>query len=329
MKNTVSGFIVSLIVAVFLTLSGTARAADGQTLERNFEVNPGGKLYLNSDIGSIRIQTAAQKKVNVRVDIRFDSWHKGDIEDFMQNFKVDFSQTGDDVRVTAKLRKKWMNHWNNMGVEFLVEVPRKYNLDVSTSGGSISVDDLEGELIAQTSGGSLHFGKIVGPVDGKTSGGSIQLEGCQGDAYIKTSGGSITVGEVEGDVVAHTSGGSISVERVNGSTDAKTSGGSITLREVKGTTSGKTSGGSVTAYISEQPEDNCSLETSGGTVTVYLASDIAAYLDAKTSSGKVNCDFQVQAEGKEDDHYLRGKMNGGGPELYLRTSGGNINLRKK
>ena len=90
-----------------------------------------------------------------------------------------------------------------------------------------------------------------------------------------------------------------------------------------------TAGGSVTAYITKQPKSDCRLKTSGGTITIYLPETVALSIDAKTSGGKVECDFDVKVRGSQEKNRLRGEINGGGPELYLRTSGSNIYIREK
>jgi hypothetical protein len=52
-------------------------------------------------------------------------------------------------------------------------------------------------------------------------------------------------------------------------------------------------------------------------------------VDAKTSGGKVVTEFPVIVQGELKKSVLVGKINGGGPELLLRTSGGNIKLYKR
>jgi DUF4097 and DUF4098 domain-containing protein YvlB len=89
-----------------------------------------------------------------------------------------------------------------------------------------------------------------------------------------------------------------------------------------------TSGGSIHAYISGQPEDDCRLTTSGGSITVKLDSEVGVYLDAATSAGYVETDFPITTKGRTNKHSLRGQINDGGPELYLRTSAGSIRVRE-
>jgi DUF4097 and DUF4098 domain-containing protein YvlB len=302
-----------LIGTLFLTLP-LLGGVEGD-IKKSFKVSPGGLLNVDADLGSIEVRSGSVNEVNI--EIRFDarSGSQRRIKELLEDFDADFQHSGSDVSVILEYRKGKMNFWDNIGrylqVRFFITVPKKYNVDLKTSGGSIQVDDLDGKVDSNTSGGSLEFGAILGSVHGRTSGGSIKLERCDGEVDVRTSGGSISIGEVKGTVLAHTSGGGIHVE------------------EVMGTINASTSGGSVTARISKQPEKDCSLKTSGGSITVYMTKNINVLVDASTSGGHVTTDFPVTVKGEIRKNSLRAKINEGGPELYLRTSGGSIYLRKQ
>jgi hypothetical protein len=307
-----------------LSFTCITEAETTDQIEKSFNVDYGGTLTIDTDIGSIEVKSVTGKNVHINILKELRQGDEADLDDF----KVSFDQNGDDVTITGEWEGSRWRRNNRLRVKFMAEVPREYNLNLYTSGGSISVDDIEGEVNSKTSGGSLHFGSIIGPVVGNTSGGSITLKGCEGDANIHTSGGSITIGEVTGNVDAKTSGGSIKIDKAQGNITARTSGGSIRVDEVMGTIDASTSGGSVSALISKQPKENCTLKTSGGSVNVQLAENIAVDLNASTSSGRVNSELDILVQGTVGKGKLIGKVNGGGPELYLRTSGGNINIKK-
>ncbi len=305
-------------VGLALTLIGLC-AAGAETTRKSFDVGAGGKLYVDTDIGSVEVR-AGGDGVEIEVDV---SGPRAD------ELELDFDQSGNDVTVRGDFPKNTIWGWGRSPrVEFTITVPTRFDVELATSGGSISVEDLEGEVRAKTSGGSLSFGDITGSVHGRTSGGSIALDGSVGDADVETSGGSIRIGGVDGEVRAHTSGGSISIDRARGSVDAHTSGGSIHVDEVMGAINASTSGGGVKAYISEQPGDDCRLTTSGGGVTVYLADGIGVDLDALSSGGRASSDFEVSG-GKRSKTRLTGSINGGGPELYLRSSGGGVRVQRR
>ena len=312
-----------------------ADAAVENNIERSFQVASGGRLTIDTDRGSIEVRTADHDLVDVKIERKVKRGGKWGVEEVLEDFPITFDHSDGGVTIRAKYGEKkswpWNRERNRLGIKFLITVPQRYNVDLKTAGAGISVGDLEGEVRSQTSGGRLRLGNIEGPVWGRTSGGSIKLAGTQGDADVRTSGGKITIGSVAGAVEAKTSGGSISIDKATGGVNAKTSGGSITVEEVMGGINAKTSGGSIKAYISRQPEGDCSLETSGGSVTAYLVEDISIDVEARTSGGSVSTDVPIATvvQGKVRKNRLQGAINGGGPLLKLRTSGGSIRLHKK
>lgn len=306
----------AVMAAFLLVFAAVAGAGIKNEITRSFSVSPGGLLSVETDLGTVDIQTGDKNNVEVEVLLTADTRDEDKAKEIFDRFQLDFEQEGDDVFITGDLskEKKGWNFWggerNKLKVAFVVTVPHEFDVTVKTSGGSISVADLKGDVRVKTSGGSLDFDNIEGPVSAKTSGGSISLNSCAGSADVRTSGGSINIGRVAGEVVAHTSGGSINVEEVMGTIDASTSGGSVNAR------------------ITKQPEDDCRLVTSGGSVTVYLDPNMDFDLDARTSAGHVETDFPLKVKGRISKSSLQATINDGGPELYLRTSGGNINLHE-
>ncbi len=293
-------------------LAGAVVLRAGETETKSFKVGAGGTLTIDTEQGSIEIVARGRKGVTVEVTKKLPLGWFGDQDD-LNEFMVEYDQSGDNVKITGRFldSHSWGRHNRRLMVHYKVTVPEKYNLDLETSGGSITVSDLEGKVEVRTSGGSLDLGDIDGSVNARTSGGSISLSGSSGQAELKTSGGGITVG------------------LVGASLEAKTSGGSIHVKEVQGAVNAETSGGSITAQLAKQPEQDCKLETSGGNITVYLAEDVAVNLDASTSGGGLWSDVSINTKGRIRSGSLRGTINGGGPELYLHTSGGSIKIHSR
>ena len=290
-------------------------------------------MTVDADRGSIEVRTEDRDQVDVKIERKVKKNGKWSVEEVLEDFAITFDHNDDGVIIKAKYDREIIRRWNRernrLRIKFLITVPQWYNVDLKTVGGGISIGDLEGEVRSQTAGGNLRIGRITGSVWGQTAGGSIEVEGTEGDADVETSGGGITIGNVAGKVDAKTAGGSIRIDRATGSVNANTSGGNITVEEVMGNINAKTFGGSVKAYISGQPEGDCSLETAGGSVTAYLVEDIAIDVEARTSGGHVSTDLPVIVQGKIRGNRLQGTVNGGGPLLKLRTFGGSIRLRKK
>lgn len=325
MEVAMKKYLVPILSIVILFLAVQILTADEVT-EKSFSVSEGGWLKLESDLGSVEIRTHNASSVEVEVIKKTRSFFGGDDQDLLDAFEVTFEQNNDDLLISGKLEDWNSKKRSRLNVRYIITVPERYNLDLHTSGGSISVDDLEGQVIGKTSGGSLKIGHIKGMINGKTSGGSISVASCTESSELNTSGGSISIGDTKGNIEAHTSGGSITLNSANGDVRFNTSGGGIEVHELIGNINAETSGGSIKCRINKQPSQDCSLKTSGGSVTVYMPEGTGVDLDAKTSGGRVKCDHEIAIRGKIDKSSLVGKLNGGGPKLYLRTSGGNINI---
>ena len=84
-------------------------------------------------------------------------------------------------------------------------------------------------------------------------------------------------------------------------------------------------------WIGGALKGECLLSTSGGDVSVTVDKAAAFQLDASTSGGRVRADgltITLDGGGAGRSH-LSGKVNGGGPLLKLRTSGGDIKVEPK
>ena len=318
---------LSLVALLAFLLPSSGFCQDERT-EKTFSVKPGGWVDLRADFGSIIVRSAPGNEVKVDVRKWISGRHRRSAAELFQDFEVTYSQSDRGVSITAEMHG-WNRNNDGLQVEFHITVPKQYSLDLNTAGGSIEVDDLNGEVKVETSGGSLSLGRIEGPVTGRTSGGSIELRQAKGNISVHTSGGGIRVGEVSGDVDVETSGGSIDVDGAAGNLRAHTSGGGISLRRLHGAVKASTSGGSVEAELLEQFDQSCELSSSGGGITVYLAKGLKAEVDAYTSGGDVVSDLPITIQGRFGEGKLRGLLNGGGPLLTLRTSAGDIELRTR
>jgi hypothetical protein len=283
-----------------------------RTVEKTFTVQPGGTLKVETSGGNISVDPGSGDTVKVvaKEKIRADS--EAEADQVLKDLELTIEQHGSDVTAIAKYNRGAGSWFGNTPVQvsFVVTVPSRYNTDLRTSGGNITVGDLAGRMQARTSGGNVKFGSIDGTVDGGTSGGNVELGSCTGDTKL------------------HTSGGNVRAEKIVGKADLGTSGGDIVVRLVENVLSAHTSGGDVEAGIGGALKGDCSLGTSGGDVKVTVDKAAAFRLDASTSGGGVRADGLTITldDGGSGRSHLSGKVNGGGPVLKLRTSGGSIRV---
>jgi len=322
--------LLTAIVALIITLScekNYARDYEDKVI-KTFKVKKGQLFYLKSDMGSVEVDSWNRNEVKIIVIKKAKTHSKREAERVYDDIRISFDQNRRGVRVIAEYNgaKRWSRR--RLRLHFEILVPEEFDLDINTSGGSLSVHDLEGKIDLNTSGGSITVGRIEGPVNARTSGGSIKITKATGDVDVHTSGGSISIGETQGSLDAETSGGSITLDGVDGDSYVHTSGGGLKLKNLAGNVQGSTSGGSIYAELTGKIDRDCYLKTSGGSITVYLPDNIDAEIDAHSSGGRVSTDFPVTVRGKLKSNSLSGKINDGGPIIKLRTSGGGIRIKQ-
>lgn len=317
------------IAALALSLCfAVGASASTDVIRKGFAVGEGGTLHLDRAFGNIKVVSGG---TGVAVEITRKAGSRSG-ERQMREHKITFEQQGNDVFIRSDSEDHFsfnFFHWDDYEVQWNVRVPARYNLDLSTSGGSIDLANIGGTVEARTSGGSIKTGHLGGESTLKTSGGNITVAGAGAHLEAHTSGGSITVGSGTGPVEVKTSGGSITLGQIEGDVVARTSGGSIRIDGTSGTVDASTSGGSITARLSRQPRGDSRLSTSGGSVTVSLAPAIGVELDAHASGGSVHADIPVTVQGQLDENAIRGTIHGGGPKLVLRSSGGGIRVKSE
>jgi len=151
-----------------------------------------------------------------------------------------------------------------------------------------------------------------GRVNLRTGDGKIDLSGLKGEMDLHSGDGSENLEGVDGKLRASTGDGHITAHGRFDELELKTGDGHVEVRAV--------SGSSLAA--------GWRLETGDGNVSLEVPGDLAADVDLHTSDGHIDLDMPVTTAGKMREGEVRGKLNGGGSSLTIRTGDGSIHLLK-
>lgn len=227
------------------------------------------------------------------------------------------------------------------------------DLNAFTAGGFINTGYIHGEASLHSGGGHIRSAGIGGKAELATEGGNITVGKAGNFVQVKTGGGQIDFGEVRGSVHAQTGGGGIRVMYVSGPMDVESSGGSICLTRVSGAVRAETGSGTITAWInpaavssgtsSASRSATSAVSLSGasqlisgeGDIVVFLPRNLAANIEAIVEHGgehRIEADpalaLQVTKLGPSNGPLkAMAALNGGGPVLKLKTTGGKIKLQ--
>jgi hypothetical protein len=312
----------SWFLAAAVLFSAAPARADFR-MEKQLPLPPGGAFTLETEVGAVTVVGDSAADVFAVVTSQRDDLAR------RMDFRFD-ARTG-AVRVRATRRSHlvadWLRNWGwNDRLRFEVHVPRRTGVAVQTAGGFVTVTDLDGGARIRTSGGALRLQNIAGDVEARTSGGPVHVQDVRGSVLARTSGGRIDIATVGGRIEASTSGGPIRIDASRADVSARTSGGGIHVNEAGGRVEARTSGGPILVRFAPGNGHGGALHTSGGSVHAAIDPATAVSIDAASSGGRVTSDLAVRTWRESGRYALRGDLNGGGPTLQVRTSGGPVRV---
>jgi len=274
-------------------------------------VKEGGRLILRTDMGSVLIKTGAASEVQGVAVLRAYTGNEAEARRILSGYQLSVrALEGGGLYVTGQ-SEGGKHHHNLCDLNFEIQVPERFNLDVETQGGNLTLEDtLQGEARLTTAGGEIHTAEITGPtkletagggitlgkmdsrVEARTAGGDIRAGDINGEAVLETSGGGIVAGQINGTLRAETAGGDVVVAGGTGNVNAQTAGGQIQIGPVSGAVRAETAGGSIRL---QGARGKVVCETAGGSIDLL---QLVGAVRASTAEGHILAEW-VAANAKD------------------------------
>jgi len=128
-------------------------------------------------------------------------------------------------------------------------------------------------------------------------------------------------------ISADTVNGAIRLSDVTGEIDLDTTNGKIEVVNCSGTVDASTTNGGIAVeLLSVMAGKDMSFETTNGRITLSVPTGLAADINASTTNGSVRSDLPLSTT-RMSRTSIKGTLNGGGPEVRLRTTNGGIEIR--
>ncbi len=271
---TFSPTLTGAVVGLTLTLTGFSPAQTAGQIRRegSYFVQettgsiPAGLRLRVSASGAVTIRGRDTNQVSYKVSSRVKAGDQGEASAYFDKARLAASMSAQTVTLSAQdpgCRRCAFQ----TDMDILVPT-RTLETILSTRGGALLVEGVEGRVNADSAGGSITLNAVGGEARATTAGGNITLGQIGGNVICETAGGAIAVNRVRGNVVLNTSGGSIKLGYAGGSVRADSAGGGIEIGEAGGPVIAGTSGGSI--HVGKAG-GQVNAETAGGSIEVAAA----------------------------------------------------------
>jgi DUF4097 and DUF4098 domain-containing protein YvlB len=278
-------------VAVLLTfISFVAIGAQAQDWRKTYSVSAKPEIRVDANDADIRVYTADRKDIEAVVTTNGYKIGSGGVS-------ISDHQTGDRVEINIHVPNVHLFSFGwHKSVHVQLNIPREADLDLHSGDGRITAENLNGKATLRSGDGDIQITSGKGAFNIETGDGRVECQNIEGDLHAETKDGGVRIDGVFTTLDLHTGDGSIDAEARPGS--KMTSGWSV--------------------------------RTGDGSVTLRLPDGFPADLDVHTGDGHITMDFPVTIESGASlkQNAIRGKMNGGGQVLEIKTGDGNITLRR-
>jgi DUF4097 and DUF4098 domain-containing protein YvlB len=289
-----------VMLASFLPSAST----DEWTKTYNLEGKP--RLRVGTSDANIRVTAGEGNTVSARVTT--EGWKIGG-----DGINIVEHQAGDSIDIEIRFpRRAFQMNWGNRRVDIEIKVPREADLDLYTGDGNVDLEGVRGTIAVRSGDGKLNLSDLQGTLQANTGDGDIDMRNVRGELTLHTGDGRIEATGIDGLLRAETGDGRISVNGRFDGLDVRTGDGGI----------------QASALAGSKLNADWVLRTGDGDLTMRVQATIDAEVELQTSDGHIDLDLPVTIMGRAGKREIRGRINGGGKLLSLKTGDGSIRLEK-
>lgn len=210
-------------------------------------------------------------------------------------------------------------------VSYRVQVPPNTEVRTSSDSGATSVRGIAGAVDVKTQSAAIDLGGLAGTSTVATGSGAIDAAGLKGALLVTTRSGSFAGSDLGASLHVRTQSGSIDATLTgSGDVDVETASSSIRLHGVRAKLTAKTQSGQIA--VRGVPGADWSATTGSSAVTLVIDAASAFTLDASSRSASVVVEGAA-VQGTVGKRAVVGTVNGGGPQVRIRTGSGAIRVQ--
>lgn len=308
---------VTFAVLFLVALPGLAPGVQSKELKKTADFEPDGHLTLETNRGSIHLDSWDQKRMKIVARIEAPEGIDADYaRRIVEAARVELQGDSRSFTIRSNYDDVPYREEGNGSrfrifphIHYRIQAPRKLNLRVDDSRSSIDISGFEGEMNVRTHRGNLNVRDLSGSLQLETSRGPLKAKNLNGTLHLETNRGTLSAINLTGTIHLDISRGKAALSEIRGTLDAKTSRADITLDAI-------------------QIEGDSRVESYRGTIELRLPESLGLSLRTEIGKrGEFLSDFEIlmqKIRGKD----FEGTINSGGPELYVKTDRGKIILKR-
>jgi Domain of unknown function (DUF5668)/Putative adhesin len=325
---------------------------------------PGNAPVLVRNIrGDITVRASDDHEIQVSAKKNVRTWKESDAQRIAQPVGVEITQNGDSFEVHPT---GYDASDPRISIGLQVSVPQKSALTVKTDKGDITVSDFQSEVSVTSQQGDVEVRGTNGEVSIEMKKGDVKVSDTKGDVKISGKGGEIEVNDttgsltIEGDfygpvrtdevtkgirivsprtdltissLAGHLDAGSGNLDVIDapGNVNVRTRDTEINVENPGGKVNIDNRNAQTNVRFTAPPKEDVTITNSSSGISLTLPGSSSFEIVADCRNCEIESEFDGldQTKSESGDSHLAGKIGSGkGPKIVLKTSYGNIELRR-
>jgi hypothetical protein len=305
-------------------------------------------IPLNKDVTELRVGAIATVKIvgeareNIGAELRVHSTGTDEQEasNLARRTAVKVDQTGGVIAITVQYPVEGRQRG-----DLTLRIPKRLTVRLRETRGAAELRDIGGLFLDDTRG-EVVIGTLNGELRGMFQGGrlradsidlvkltarraEIEIDRVKGDTTLDLSGGTLRLNQIGGRLDLTANRVEVEIDEVGGEVRVNAAEGSLELGGVKRET--RIDGRGTEISIELAAAVPLTAITNEEPLAVRLPENSGVTIDATASSGEIRLPATLtdalRVEKKDDEQRVRGAVRGGGPQLSLRVTRGDIIIR--
>jgi DUF4097 and DUF4098 domain-containing protein YvlB len=322
------------------------------------------RIVVRGTRGDITVRASDENQIRVSGKKVARAWNDSDAEKMADRVSVEVVQNGDayEIRPTGSNVSD-----SALGFDMEIAVPKKAPLTIRNEKGDIVVSDILGPVSVNIQSGDIDVRDTTGDVTIDTRHGDVKVSDTKGDIKLSGKGGEIDVttatggltvdgefyGPIRADKVAkgvryisqrsditlsqlgghmELGSGNLEISDAPGSLQVRTNRYDMDLENLGGKAKIENRDGTIELRYSAPPKDDIEITNSNASISLSLPGSATFDITADCHSCEIDSDFSgpaLSTSTSNNDNHLQGRYgNGRAVKITLKTSYGNINLRR-
>ncbi|WP_216898378.1 DUF4097 family beta strand repeat-containing protein [Nocardia alni] len=282
---------------------------------REFDTPEPISVVVDAYVGHIGI-IATDRAVTV-VDVRADNQNRSLDVEVVEQTRVEYSAGRLRVNTPRPLPSERAVSRDYGAIEVVIEVPSGSRVQADTAMGTIRTTGRLGDCRLTSSLGDIHV-DTAGALELSTTMGTISVQQAHGRVQIHTGTGEVRIQRIDGPAEIDHSNGATTIDLVTDDLRVESANGDITVGRAESRVTARTDVGSI--RVDEVARGSVCVETGMGQLEIGIRPGIAAALDLHTPFGSVRNELDAaqlpEVSGKNTE--VRARTSAG--DIIVRRS---------